>query len=289
MGNSIKVTDVCKSFGSTLALDHVSLTLEPGHIYGLLGRNGAGKSTLLNLITNRLYPDQGAVTIDGMACADNDRALGRVYLMSEQNYYPESMRVSDAMRWIGSFYKDFSRPHAEELARQFGLPMKKKIKALSTGYSSIFKIILGLASGAPYLLLDEPVLGLDANHRQLFYRHLLQDFAENPRCIVISTHLIEEVARVIEQVIIIQEGRLLWDGSTESLLRRSCCVTGPAAGVDAFVQGRRVLSRESLGGLKSCVLLEAPPPAELPQGLELSAPDLQQLFISMTNEGGASL
>lgn len=286
--NSIKVTDVCKSFGNTLALDHVSLTLEEGRIYGLLGRNGAGKSTLLNLITNRLYPDQGTVTIGGMACADNDQALGQVYLMSEQNCFPESMRVSDAMRWIGSFYPAFNRAYAEGLAREFGLPMKKKIKALSTGYASIFKMILAMASGAPFLLLDEPVLGLDANHRQLFYRHLLQNFAENPRCIVISTHLIDEVARVIEQVIIIREGRLLCDESTEALLQRSCCVTGPAAAVDAFVQGRRVISRESLGGLLSCCLLE-PPPDELPQGLELSSTDLQQLFISMTNEGGASL
>lgn len=288
MSNSIQVNDVCKSFGSTLALDHVSLTLEEGHIYGLLGRNGAGKSTLLNLITNRLYPDHGSVTIGGQPCADNDGALGQVFLMSERNCYPESMRVQEAFRWMKAFYPGFDTRYAERLAQDFGLPMKKKIKALSTGYSSIFKLTLGLAAGTPYLLLDEPVLGLDANHRQLFYRHLLENYAENPRCIVLSTHLIEEVARVIEQVIIIREGRLLCHEGAESLLQRTCCITGPAAAVDAYATGRRVIGSETLGGLKSCCLME-PAPAALPQGLACTVPDLQQLFISMTNEGGASL
>ena len=150
MENKIQVTDVCKHYGNTLALDHVSVTLEQPCIYGLLGRNGAGKSTLLNLISNRVYPDAGTVTIDGQDCRDNDQALGKLFLTSEKNLYPESMRVGDAIRWTASFYSDFDQPYALSLAEAYELPLKKKIKSLSTGYGSIFKLVVALAANAPY-------------------------------------------------------------------------------------------------------------------------------------------
>ena len=286
MENKIQVTDVCKHYGNTLALDHVSVTLEQPCIYGLLGRNGAGKSTLLNLISNRVYPDAGTVTIDGQDCRDNDQALGKLFLTSEKNLYPASMRVGDAIRWTASFYSDFDQPYALSLAEAYELPLKKKIKSLSTGYGSIFKLVVALAANTPYLLLDEPVLGLDAHHRQLFYRQLLESYNKNPRCIVISTHLIEEVARVIERVVILNEGRLVCHEACDELLQRCCCITGPAEAVDRFAAGRKVLGYDALGGLKACYLLE-PAPAELPAGLQASTPDLQQLFINLTNGGTA--
>lgn len=285
MSNAIEVTGLTKRYGQVLALDNVSLRLEQGKIYGLLGRNGAGKSTLLNLITNRIFPDEGSVQLGGQDCQNNDWALGQMFLMSEANLFPEDMRVRDALRWAPHFYPGFDTAQAQDLAQQFGLQIKSKIKALSTGYSSIFKLVLGLATPVPFLLLDEPVLGLDANHRQLFYRCLLEDYAKKERCILLSTHLIEEVARVIEQVIIIKEGRILHQEPCEDLLARCCCITGPAQQVEEFAQGKQVLGSDTLGGLKS-VYLQEPIPQQLPQGLTATAADLQQLFISMTNKGG---
>ena len=105
--SGIVVNNVTKHFGDTRALDGVSLTFEPERIYGLLGRNGAGKSTLLNIITNRIFADSGQVTIDGMPARENDDALRKVYLMSEKNYYPESMRIREVFQWTGEFYPEF--------------------------------------------------------------------------------------------------------------------------------------------------------------------------------------
>ena len=162
---SIVIENLSKSYGPVRALQNVSCTWEPGKLYGLLGRNGAGKSTLLSAVTQRLFPDGGSVTVDGEPIGDNDRALSKMYLMSEKLYYPETMRVKDAFRWSQAFYPNFDREFAWKLAGAFQLNTSAKVSKLSTGYSSIFKIVVALSTNAPYVLLDEPVLGLDANHR----------------------------------------------------------------------------------------------------------------------------
>lgn len=173
---SIECKDITKQFGSTRALDQVSLTLEPGHIYGLLGNNGAGKSTLLSILTDRQLPDQGTVTVDGQPVRNNDAALHKVFMVGEQNFFPEDMKIKRALHTMTYFYPDFDLRRAHGLAKQFGLSLKKKIPALSTGYSSIFRLILGLSVNTPYVIFDEPVLGLDAQHRELFYRLLVEKF-----------------------------------------------------------------------------------------------------------------
>ena len=281
--SGIVVNNVTQHFGDTRALDGVSLTFEPERIYGLLGRNGAGKSTLLNIITNRIFADSGQVTIDGMPARENDDALRKVYLMSEKNYYPESMRIREVFQWTGEFYPEFDMEYALLLAEKFGLNVKKKARELSTGYASIFKVIVALSVNTPYVLLDEPVLGLDANHRDLFYRVLIEKYSEHPSTIVISTHLIEEVSAVIDGIIIIKNGRILKDQSREELLSQGYTVSGSAAAVDRYIQGRNVLGSSAMGGLKSAYIMESCDRKTVPEGLEISPLDLQSLFIQLTN------
>ena len=284
----IEVKNVSKTFGRVRALQDVSVTFEGGKIYGLLGRNGAGKSTLFNMITNRIFPDAGEVFIDGERSAENDAVLQKIFMMSEKNYYPDNMKVADALRWTGEFYKDCDRAYGKELAGRFGLDMNKKIKGLSTGYSSIFKIILTLSSNAPYLLFDEPILGLDANHRDMFYKILLEKYAQEPRTMILSTHLIEEVAGVIEDVVIIKEGELLKQAPLEELLAGTCMISGTAAAVDQFAEGRTIIGSESLGGLKTIYISGQIDRETLPENIELSRVDLQKLFIQLTNQEGGS-
>ncbi len=280
--SGIEIRDVTKSFGKVNALEHVSVTFEPDKIYGLLGRNGAGKSTLLNVITNRMFPDSGMVTMDGEPMRERDALLGKVYLMSEKTFYPESMRVREAFRWTKTFYADFDVAYAERIAAQFELDTKKRVKSLSTGFSSIFKLVIALSVNTPYVFLDEPVLGLDANNRDLFYRLLIEKYSESPFTIVISTHLIDEVANVIEDVVIIKDGRVICAEPRETLLKRAYTVSGPAAAVDAFTAGREVLGVDMLGSYKSAHIMGTAPES-LPEGLEKSQIDLQKLFVQLTN------
>ncbi|MDD4798532.1 MAG: ATP-binding cassette domain-containing protein, partial [Clostridia bacterium] len=165
---TIEVQNISKSFKTTRALDNVSFTLEPNKIYGLLGNNGAGKTTLLNIITGRLIADNGLVQIDGESNYNNDNALSKCFLLSADNLYPSDMKVNRAYEATRLFQPNFDEAYAIELAKRFELPLNKKITALSTGYASIFRLTIALAVGTPYLFLDEPVLGLDAQHRDLF-------------------------------------------------------------------------------------------------------------------------
>ena len=200
----IECSNVSRSFGRTKALDGVSLSFEKGHIIGLLGRNGAGKSTLIKSIGNRIYQDFGSITIEGREIRRSPEDFERIMIVGDENMLPSSTKLKNVFRMLedsgaGSFEK------AMELSRKFKLDVNKKWEKLSTGYRTIFKDIIGLASSREFVFFDEPILGLDANHRELFYEELLSAFSPD-RCFVVATHLIEEIAPVIDTVIIIDKG-----------------------------------------------------------------------------------
>ena len=284
---AIELKGLTKKFGALTALDDVSVTFGEEKIYGLLGNNGAGKSTLMNCVTGRLLPTGGTMTVDGNA-PSRDGATGRMFLLSEDDLYPEDMRVRTALDVAGRFYPDFDRAWAESLAQKFALDVRRKISKLSTGYATIFRLVVALSVNTPYLLLDEPVLGLDASHRDLFYHLLLEKYSEHPTTVVISTHLIAEVADLVERVVILKDGRLIENAAADDLTAEAYSVAGPAGLVDAYLTGRDVLSRTGLGGLKTaCVRGAAPDGADLPAGLELSRVNLQDYFVSLMNGEGA--
>lgn len=277
---------VTKRYAAHTALDDVSLAIPKGSVYGLLGPNGAGKTTLLNIITNRLYADSGEVTIDGESAPGRDRALGKVYMMAEQNLFPDSMKVKAALKITADFIPSFDLELAMELAEKFGLPMNKKVKALSTGYSSIIRLVLALSAGTPYVIFDEPVLGLDAQHRDMFYRLLMEHCGGGGQTVILSTHLIQEAAPLIEHAVIIKGGKILRDASAEELTGAAHTVSGPAGLVDGYIAGRQVLNTTAIGGLKTACV-EGEPDARVPAGLEVSAMGLQDYFISLMNEEDA--
>lgn len=280
----IEISRVTKTYGAVTALRDVTLTLEPGRIYGLLGRNGAGKSTLLGILTGRIFPDGGQALLDGAPLRENDEALGHVYMMGESDLYPDRMRVADVFRWTAAFYGGFDMERALALCRQFGLNPRSRHKELSTGYASIYKAITALCVDADFILMDEPVLGLDASHRELLYRSMLETYGERPRTFVLSTHLIEEAARLVEEVVILHRGRILENRSCQELLDSGYTVSGPAAAVDAYIAGRKVIGVDVLGGLKSACVLGSAGRESLPEGVEISRMNLQKLFIRLTEQ-----
>ena len=284
----IKISNLTKEYGKHRVLDNVSLTIEENKIYGLLGRNGAGKTTLLNLITNRIFPSEGSIKIDDEDVIENSNAIEKIYFMTEQDLYPEGMKIKDLFKWSKEFYGNFDMDYALNLSKKFGLNINKKFKELSTGYSSICKIIITLSSGAEILLFDEPVLGLDANHRDMFYKELVANYIDEPKTIILSTHIIEEVSEILEKVIIIKDGKVLGDKEVESLLGEAYLVSGAANKVEKYIEGKKCINIESIAGFKAATIIGKLTDENKIQirnlELETSKVELQKLFIHLTGE-----
>lgn len=284
--NAIEIKHVTKRYKDVTALKDVTLSFEFGKIYGLLGRNGAGKSTLINIIANRLFADEGEVLIDGIPARENMDVHDKIFCMSEADLYDRDLKVKDLFQWTKRFYQGFDLDKAQEFARKFQLNTGKPFKALSKGYQSIFKLIVALCLPVPYVIFDEPVLGLDANHRDLFYQLLLREFENGERTFIIATHLIEEISSLIEEVVIIEQGQILMQESVDALLEKGYSVSGLSQEVDRYCEGRNVIGCDQLGGLKIAYVLGVK--TDLPQGsgLQITAMNLQKLFVKLTEKGG---
>ena len=276
---SIEIKDIKKSFRSTKALDGVSCSFERGHIIGLLGRNGAGKSTLIKCIGNRLYQDEGSILLDGNEVRKSPKDFERITIVGDENMLPSSTKLKNIFKMMDDMGIG-SEEKALMLSKKFKLDVNKKWEKLSTGYRTIFKDILGLASNREYVFFDEPILGLDANHRELFYEELLASFSPD-RCFVVATHLIEEISPLIDKVIIIDNGKLMKEGDKDYLLSKVKMVSGEKERVERAVDGRKVLSRSSiLGQMK--VLVEGDVEGD---GINVENVDLQRYFVEMTKDG----
>lgn len=280
--NELKVDHLTKKFGRKTALDDVSLTFEAGKIHALLGRNGAGKSTLFGLAANRLVPTSGSVFVDGEPVVDNPAALAKVYTLGAENPYPENFRVERLYQELEVFYEGFDRDAAMRISKEFGLNVRARIDQLSTGYRTVFRLAIALALDVEYLLLDEPVLGLDANARELFYRLLLEDYLEKQRTIIVATHLIEEVANLVEQVAVIDHGRVLLQASVDELRASAYSVTGCPEDVDAYCVGREVLGVDEIGGIKVAYVRGVFDAEEAGERLTSAPMNLQKLFVKLT-------
>lgn len=287
----VEVSHLSKHFGSVNAVTDVTFTLEENRIYGLLGRNGAGKTTLMQLLTGQDFSSSGTIRLFGANPVENARALERTAFIKESQRYPEDFKPKHVFRTARWFFADWDQEYAEQLIADFRVPLNRRMKKLSRGQQSAVGVIVGLASRAPLTFFDEPYLGLDAVARQLFYDRLLADYAEHPRTVVLSTHLIDEVANLLEHVLVIDDGRLIVDSGADELRGAATEVSGTRTAVDAFVAGRTVIHRSAVGALATATvseLDEAGRSAAAAAGLELGTVSLQTLIVRLTTSGSTT-
>jgi ABC-2 type transport system ATP-binding protein len=282
MTPAIAVTGLTRRYRDHVALDDVSLTVGAGSITGLLGRNGAGKTTLLRILAGQDFASAGEVRVLGVPPAENEDVLRRMVLIREDLSYPD-IKVRHALRAASWFYPNWDASLASLLLDDFGLPQGKAVKKLSRGMRSALGITIGLAARAEVTLFDEPYAGLDAVARQVFYDRLLADYAEFPRTIVLSTHLIDEAAALFENVIVIDRGRVVLDAAADGLRGVATRVSGPSLAVDSFTGDRPVWERRRLGSQASVVMVGALSDADIVRagslGLDLAPLSLQQIVV----------
>ncbi|MDR9856237.1 ABC transporter ATP-binding protein [Paenibacillus sp. VCA1] len=287
MNRIVEVNRLNKTYGSETVIKDVSFAIEENKIYGLLGRNGAGKTTIMHMITAQLFPSGGELKVFGENPYENNRVLTRLSFIKESQRYPDFFRIADVLDVAASLYPNWDQNFAEQLIEDFRLPVKRRMKRLSRGMLSSVGIIVGLASRAPLTIFDEPYLGLDAVARNLFYERLIEDYAEHPRTVILSTHLIDEVSNMLEHVILIDNGKILLDEETDSLRGKAFTAVGSTAAVNAFAAGKQLIHQESIGGLASVSVLGELSGADRrqaeSQGIELVPVSLQQLIVHLTN------
>lgn len=287
-GYAVRAQGLGISYGRTAALSAVDLDLAPDRIHGLLGRNGAGKTTLLSVLGSLRRPTKGSVRVDDQEPFEHERVMAGVCLIRESGDVVPDEPVRVTLDLVGRARPTFDRGYADRLVEAFRLDPKVKPQAMSRGQRSAVGVVIGLASRAPLTMFDELHLGMDAPARQRFYDELLADFAEHPRTILVSSHLISEIEPLLETVTVLHEGRLLLSSETEDLRARGATLTGPADAMDRAVAGHTVLGRRELGPTQQVTLF-----GDLDQGALLAAEraglsvgpvPLQDLFIHLTND-----
>ena len=246
MTTAVRVTHASRRYRGVSAVDDASFELEAGRVHGLLGRNGAGKTTLMRLVTGLERPSSGSVEVFGADPFENEHVLRRTCFVKESQTYPD-LTVSRVLASARLLQPGWDEDLAQRLVTDFDLPTTRRVSKLSRGMRSALGIVIGLASRAPLTLFDEPYLGLDAPSRVLFYDRLLADFAEHPRTVVLSTHLIDEVANLLERVVVVDHGRVVIDAEADEVRGTAFTVVGRAGPVAEFVGRREVVAHQAVG------------------------------------------
>lgn len=282
---------ITKVYDGREVLRDVSLTLEEGKIYGLIGRNGAGKTTLLSILTAQNPATGGSVTLDGQPVWENRASLEKLCFSRELNPTAESglsgMKVKEYLRIASIFYSDWDKALEGELVELFHLDVKKKLSKLSKGMLSMVTIIVALCARTPFTFLDEPVAGLDVVAREQFYKLLLREYTQSGRTFVVSTHIIEEAADLLEEVIILHEGQVVVNSNTQDFLDSACYISGKCDEVDAATAGLTVSHSETIGRSKGATVFLRPGQAvDESRDVSVQPVNLQQAFLALCGEEG---
>ncbi len=213
----IEVKNVVKTFDGFRALDDLSMGVQEGAIYGLVGPNGAGKSTIIRHLTGIYRPDSGQVLVDGEEVYENPGRKARLAAIPDDWYYFPSASVLDMMRFYRGFYPSFDRDRYEKFKTVFSIPEKSLIRRLSKGMQKQVAFWLTMCCRPKYLILDEPVDGLDPVMRRQVWSLMMADVAEYGTTVLVSSHNLRELEDVCDHVGILSRGRLLLERSLSDL------------------------------------------------------------------------
>lgn len=283
---NLECSAITKRFGKKEVLKGIDLTIEPGKIYGLVGRNGVGKTTLLSVMTAQAASNEGTVTYDGQQVWENRDALDHLCFSRELNtmtsFGPNNQKIKEYFRLAALYYPNWDQAYADELMKRFGINTKQIVCKMSKGMLSMVTITIGLASKADITILDEPVAGLDVVAREDFYKELLEEQGRTGRTFIISTHIIEEAADLFEEVIIMKDGKVFLQENTVDLLERATHVTGLEEEVDRVTEGLEIYHEEKMGRSKGVTVL-LKEGQTLPRSGEVTIQpiSLQNLFVAL--------
>jgi ABC-2 type transport system ATP-binding protein len=267
-----------------MALDHVTLDLKENKIYCLLGRNGAGKTTLLKLIAGHINASDGKVEVDGKPVSTLKMPECVNFIENRATQF--NVKVERLLQTAKELDDDFDMGFAQKMLEKFQLDKKKKYNHLSFGMQTMLTTLISLASNSKVVILDEPVLGFDAIMRSQFYELLTDSFENHPRLIIVSTHLIDEIAKSAEDLIIIDKGKILLQSTINAVDEKAYSITGTTKDVTPILSGLHVIGQKTIGGFTTAYIYDRH--IEVPSNITIQPLGLQEFFINMvggnTNE-----
>ncbi len=280
MQSLIEMNKVTKTYGDLRALDGVSFQIPPGRIVGLVGPNGAGKTTLLRALTGEI-DYQGDVKVLGKEPrSQRSELMLETGVIHDVAVLPSWMKVEELLNFMEGIHPGFVRERAESFLSRTTIPMGQKIKSLSKGMKTQLHLAVTLATNTKLMLLDEPTHGLDILFRKQLYSSVLEDYFDEEKSLLISTHQIEEVEHILSDVIFINKGKVLLYASIEELSQRYAQLTVPADKADDLRAELAPITEYGILG-RRVFLLEGKTPDQLKKHGDIQTPSVADIFVAL--------
>lgn len=279
----ISAQNLRKSYGDTAALSGFDLNVEPGRIVGLIGPNGSGKTTALKSILGLLHLDGGELNVLGLdPYKQRKELMTRTAYIADVGILPRWMRVDHLLDFIEGVHASFDRAIAEAALEKTDVKLNKKIHVLSKGMNVQLHLAITLAIDAKILVLDEPTLGLDILYRQRFYDSVLNDYYQDNRSILITTHEVREIEHILTDVVFIHRGKACLSLTMDDLAKQFCKLTSGQESVQKIRELKPIAERKTLQG--SEFIFREANTEELARYGEIATPNLVDLFIAVIGE-----
>ena len=273
----IELKQVTKQYRQATVLKNITLSVDEPGIYCLLGRNGASKTTLLKSIAGYQNITNGIIQVDGKTITTSTLDTGVSYIENFAKHF--NLPVRNLLRIASEVNPNYDYDFASEMMERFELDGKKNFNHLSLGMKTMVSTIICLASNKSVILLDEPVLGFDAITRVEFYDMLTESFQKHLRIIIVSTHIIEEIAKTIQKLIIIDKGSVRFFDTLQSVETKAFSISGLQKDVEAATRNLNIIGQDTVGGLVTSYIFDNPP--KQTASLEIHPLSLQDFFIQL--------
>jgi ABC-2 type transport system ATP-binding protein len=284
--NVIEASGLGKRYGSTWALRECTLAIPAGHVAALVGPNGAGKTTLLNLAVGLAAPTAGEVTVLGGRPAGSPAALDGIAFVAQDTPLYKNLSAADMLHLTRNLNRRFDQDYAKARLAELGIPPKRKAGKLSGGQQAQLALTLALARRPRLLVLDEPVAMLDPIARHDFMATVLTAMADEGVSVVLSSHVLAELERVADYLVLLSRGRVQLAGEIEDLLASHRMLTGPAAEADRYAQRPVVHARRAEA--QAHLLVRATASDKVPPGWEAQPVGLEELALAYLRQPGAA-
>lgn len=255
----ISCEGVTKDYGRTKALNNLSFSIEKNKITGLIGRNGAGKTTILKMIVGHHQASSGHLKVFGEEPFNNLLVSANSIFVDDQMVFPSSLNLMSILKVAGSFYENWDEKLAENLLDYFSLSPNQYHDKLSKGMKSTFHMIVGLSARCPLTIFDEPTTGMDAAVRKDFYRALLKDYLAHPRSFIISSHHLNEIEALIEDVLLMKDGKEFLHLPISDLKEYAVSLKGKSVVLQEWLKAdKEVIHQEGIGDELTYLVVKNP-------------------------------